>query len=292
MAPERDASTEASTPTNATKSLASSTTNTKWTSNSKQNTVKAPQEPPARAKTKAKAKRPLSTSSSLPPTKRTTMASSSTPSTKQSYAYTDLPSTQLPKPTTSTATAKAPIPATLQLTYHTGDIFTAPPRTLLIHACNTQGHWGAGIAKAFKTLYPKGYKVHHDFCAKEHGKDNVVPTGTAQLITPVDRKSGEEDGNGGHWIGCLFTSARYGKKKDKPDEIVKHTGESMEMLLELIRMADEEWGKGNGIGTIRMCKVNSGKFGVPWERTEEILKGIVLREGWRGTVEVWEPVEG
>lgn len=59
----------------------------------------------------------------------------------------------------------------LQLTYHKGDIFAnAPPGTVLVHACNTQGHWGAGIAKAFKDRYPKAFTDHHKFCAKEHSK--------------------------------------------------------------------------------------------------------------------------
>lgn len=210
------------------------------------------------------------------------MESTKTLSSKTSWAYTDLSPSWLPDDS-----SQATSPKTLQLTYHVGDIFTAPPRTLLIHACNTQGHWGAGIAKAFKTIYPKGYLAHHKFCAKEHSKTSPVPTGTAQLIAPMDA-----DGDEGHWIGCVFTSAKYGRAKDKPDAIVKNTGESMRMLLELVKMADEERGDGKEVGTIRMCKINSGKFGVPWEKTEEVLKEIVLKDGWRRTVEVWEPVEG
>jgi ADP-ribose 1''-phosphate phosphatase len=80
----------------------------------------------------------------------------------------------------------------------------------------------------------------------------------------------------------LFTSAKYGKGKDKPDVIVGNTGPAVEMLLELVRMA-------GGVEAVRMCRINSGKFGVEWERTEGVLEGIVVREGWMGNVEVWDP---
>jgi ADP-ribose 1''-phosphate phosphatase len=64
---------------------------------------------------------------------------------------------------------------------------------------------------------------------------------------------------------------------------VRHTVAAMKMLLELVRLAGDE------IGEIRMCKINSGKFGVPWEKTDEALRGIALQEGWQGAIEVWEP---
>jgi ADP-ribose 1''-phosphate phosphatase len=57
----------------------------------------------------------------------------------------------------------------------------------------------------------------------------------------------------------------------------------MQMLLELVKSADEQ------IGEVRMCRINSGKFGVPWKRTSDELERIVAAEGWKGAVEVWEP---
>jgi ADP-ribose 1''-phosphate phosphatase len=174
---------------------------------------------------------------------------------------------------------------TLQITHHTGDIFaSAPPGTLLIHACNTRGVWGAGIAKAFKTSYPAAHAVHKDYCTKTpFTKTNPVPTGTAQLIAPQD-----QDGQG-HWIGCLFTSAGYGKKKDSEENILRSTSRAVEELLEQVKNVEGEIGEIGEIGEVRMCRINSGKFGVEWERTEEVLSGVVVREGWRGEVGVWVP---
>ncbi|KAF1928072.1 uncharacterized protein M421DRAFT_64030 [Didymella exigua CBS 183.55] len=165
----------------------------------------------------------------------------------------------------------------LQVTHHKGDMFTgAPQGTVLVHACNTQGHWGAGIAKAFKQHYPKAYFDHNKFCTKDHSKTSPVATGTAQLLAP-------RDGDKQHWIGCLFTSAKYGKRKDKPDQIIANTAQSLSMLLELISQVDDR------VTEIRMCRINSGKFGVPWEKTESVLKSIELKPHWRTKIEVWKP---
>jgi ADP-ribose 1''-phosphate phosphatase len=40
---------------------------------------------------------------------------------------------------------------------------------------------------------------------------------------------------------------------------------------------------------VRMCRINSGKFGVEWERTEEVLRSVVIKEGWVEEVGVWMP---
>ena len=221
---------------------------------------------------KGKRKRKLSGSSSPVLEKRRDTGLSEDDTPPRHFSHKDCSSYQLPP---SSLLSEMPN-TTLILTHHTGNIFAAPPHTLLIHACNTQGAWGSGIAKAFKVEYPKAYAIYHAFCTKEHLlKSRPVPTGTALLIPPVD--AGHK-----HWIGCLFTSAKYGKGKDKPDVIVGNTKPAMEMLLELAKMAGE-------IESVRMCKINSGKFGVEWERTVGVLERIVVRDDWKATVEVWDP---
>lgn len=225
----------------------------------------------------ANGKRPRSISP-LSEKYRKTSKLSSTSSTH--FSYQDLPpkwSRNYGK--TSSNHNKDSDPSSLTLKYHTGNLFSAGRNTVLVHACNTQGSWGAGIAKAFKEQYPEAYTIYHNFCVKQHNpKINSVPTGTALLISPVD------EGDQKHWIGCLFTSAKYGRAKDKAEVIVQNTGSAMAMLLELVKNAED-------IDSVRMCKINSGKFGVAWERTEKMLQSIDVAEGWFSNVEIWEPKE-
>jgi ADP-ribose 1''-phosphate phosphatase len=188
--------------------------------------------------------------------------------------------TEQPKLGTPSATASKP--QTLALSTHIGNIFAAPPLTVLIHACNTQGSWGAGIAAAFRVNYPVAFTIYRRHCLDtHHPKTNPVPTGSCLLIPPSETLSGAPK----HWIACLFTSARYGKGKDKPDVILRNTGPSVRSMLKQIK---EVQAKGEGVGGLRMCKINSARFAVPWERTVAVLEGIEVEEGWVGDVEVWD----
>ena len=45
----------------------------------------------------------------------------------------------------------------------TGDIFTAPPSSLM-HACKCRGSWGAGVAAALGFKYQNAYKIYHEHC--------------------------------------------------------------------------------------------------------------------------------
>ncbi|KAI7155134.1 hypothetical protein KC349_g7173 [Hortaea werneckii] len=215
-----------------------------------------------------------------------------------------------------------------------GDIFSAPPDTLLIHACNCEGSWGAGIAKAFKTHYPSAYQTYHAHCTS-HTPEELI--GTALLIpTPrggddddddstqtrseSNRKSktttagnkqpspSEQQHKHQHFIGCLFTSRSKGaKKRDTPSQILDATGSAMRDLLE--RVAKQDFNNKSTVGgdssstptnhdedddegkkkvqkvqgaqvveEIRMCKINSGLFNVPWEKTKAVIEGIEVPE--------------
>ncbi|KAK3073581.1 ADP-ribose 1''-phosphate phosphatase, partial [Teratosphaeriaceae sp. CCFEE 6253] len=125
----------------------------------------------------------------------------------------------------STPPAPQPTPAdspreTLLVTEEPGDIFAAPPNTLLIHACNAAGSWGAGIALAFKSHYPAAFAAYSQHCQLTN-VDTLL--GTALLIPP---SKGER-----HFVGCLFTSRHFGRRKDAPAKILAATGPAMEDLL-------------------------------------------------------------
>jgi ADP-ribose 1''-phosphate phosphatase len=169
----------------------------------------------------------------------------------------------------------------LKLTTHRGDIFSAPANTVLIHACNTQGSWGAGIAAAFRDRYPEAYKVYRAHCIRTHDpQTDAVPTGSCLLISPCETRPNARK----HYIGCLFTSAKYGRGKDGPAQILKNTDPAMRSLLDQAKALQAD---GKEVSGLRMCKINSARFGVPWHKTVEVLEGIEVEEGWFGDVEVW-----
>ncbi|KAI0409733.1 hypothetical protein F4802DRAFT_545290 [Xylaria palmicola] len=102
-----------------------------------------------------------------------------------------------PELATSIGTPLTQTAKMLSLTNHVGDIFAAPDHTVLTHACNTQGKWGAGIAVAFKNAYPNAFETYRKHCL------GPVQTGTCLLIEPCEAGTAPK-----HWVACLFTSAR------------------------------------------------------------------------------------
>lgn len=132
--------------------------------------------------------------------------------------------------------------------YIKGDLFDAPKGSILIHACNTKGRWGAGIAAKFAELFPASYFAYQDLCRKKG--DALL--GTCLVIY----------GEHGYNIACLFTSRGYGRNIDNPDQIL---GATESAVVDLIRqnIDDKEF---------HACKFNSGLFRVPWEQTVAILE--------------------
>lgn len=63
----------------------------------------------------------------------------------------------------------------LVITEEIGDLFTAPQDTVLVHSCNCEGHWGAGIAKAFKDRYPSAFNKYHDHCSERSPQSWQAP---------------------------------------------------------------------------------------------------------------------
>lgn len=177
----------------------------------------------------------------------------------------------------------------LKLEYVQGDIFDAPDGTLLIQACNSQGRWGAGIATVFRQQYPRAHKGYQFHCKTTHDPiADPVPTGT-HLFMPPEEKEGAPK----HFIGCLFTSQKVGKAKDPPQQILRNTDRAMRSLLAQLKR--EKWvavpGKSRmedeDVKAVRMCKINSGNFGVKWEDTAAVLEAIEVHDGDIEQIEVW-----
>lgn len=50
-------------------------------------------------------------------------------------------------------------------------------------------------------------------------------------------------------------------------------------LLVKVREWDDVHGEEERVGEVRMCKINSGLFGVPWEKTKAVLEEIEVEKG-------------
>jgi len=122
--------------------------------------------------------------------------------------------------------------------YRKGSLFDAPEDFVLAHACNCRGVWGSGVAVEFKKRFPLAYQDYREECAKGMGP------GWASLFGRV---------------ACLYTSYDYGSRVSTPYLILHDTGSA---VADLLRQTD---------APIAMPKINSGKFGVPWEDTEKVL---------------------
>ncbi|SPQ20514.1 72d39534-d385-42a5-ad9e-00d6972a9d13 [Thermothielavioides terrestris] len=196
--------------------------------------------------------------------------------------------TLTPNPLTPAASTSKTTPAIrIRITDKIGDLFAAPPNTLLIHACNCIGSWGGGIALAFRDRYPAAYAVYRAHCARST-PDALL--GTALLIPPQTGKGnkgkvnvnkegqqGNKDTGQGHYVGCLFTSRRVGKGRDAPETILRATVPAMAHLMRLV--AEEEGRAGASIAEVRMCRINSGLFAVPWDQSKKAIEGMELMEG-------------
>ncbi|CAG7853553.1 SubName: Full=Related to POA1-Phosphatase of ADP-ribose 1-phosphate, role in regulation of tRNA splicing {ECO:0000313/EMBL:CCA70814.1} [Serendipita indica DSM 11827] len=153
----------------------------------------------------------------------------------------------------NTSTNQVPNPESGIVVYE-GDLFkNAPRRCVLVHACNTLGSWGAGIATIFKRKYPAAYEVYRDECV-EKGSSLL---GTCLLIPAGDRD-----------IACLFTSRKYGRQTDPKDMILRSTRSAVQDLLRQLEGSNKP---------IYGCRINAGAFRVPWEETVEILDELGLR---------------
>lgn len=150
----------------------------------------------------------------------------------------------------------------LDIVEEIGDLFDAPTGSILIHACNCAGNWGAGIAKEFKTLYPKAFEMYKSHC-DNHTADSLL--GTALVIPPCEVAERCSQ----HYIGCLFTSKFTGRQKSPRSQILAATDASMRELLAIIETYNDMTG-------VYMCKINSGLFRVPWRETKEVLEGLEL----------------
>lgn len=158
----------------------------------------------------------------------------------------------------------------ITLSEYKGDLFGAPAKSLLLHACNCEGSWNKGIAYQFQKNYPDHYALYHNHC-RDKGDDAII--GTCLLIPP-------QNIGRNHWVGCLFTSRKYGRGKDKKDKILQNTEDAIQDMVD--QLVDMEAKKRPA--EVWMCKINSGLFRVPWDDTKERIRYITCKGGLHITI--------
>ncbi|SCU78072.1 LAFA_0A04764g1_1 [Lachancea sp. 'fantastica'] len=150
---------------------------------------------------------------------------------------------------------------------------------ILIHSCNCNGSWGGGIAYQLGVKYPKAEKDYNDICdkfgSKLLGRFVLIPSYSDSTLL----------------IGCLFTATFGGSNQGSGNDILHNTELSLEnMRIQLRSNAqtpDNEMDvflfkfmenvKSNlryplAEYQLEMPQINSGIFGVPWPKTEALLK--------------------
>lgn len=171
----------------------------------------------------------------------------------------------------------------LQVVEESGDLFAAPSASIIVHACNCEGRWGKGIAKAFHDSYPSAYEVY-----RKHrlASDRNTLVGTALIIPPCEKTApgSKKSSKPNHFIGCLFTSRSSGRTRDSRAKILQQTDSAMRDMLARVKALE-----GASVERIWMCRINSGLFGVPWKETKHIMERIEVEEGMLDSVTVVVP---
>lgn len=149
------------------------------------------------------------------------------------------------------------------ITHKKMSLFDAPQGSVIVHACNSQGVWGSGIAKPFKEKYPKSFDDYYRFCTA-FNRDKGTACGRAgiSLLT-----------NETHKVGWIVTSHNYGDKKDTPEVIKINTALALDDLCKALYRSSSPEEK----VTVYSNKFNSGLFAVPWHDSEFILNLILSR---------------
>lgn len=128
-----------------------------------------------------------------------------------------------------------------------GDLFKlAPQGSVLLHACNTKGVWGAGIALEMAKKFPHALKRYREDCQTKGA--SLFGTGYIYESWPYS-------------VGNLYTSKNYGSQKSRPSQILKATDTAIDDILNTYPYR-----------TFWLPKINAGLFAVDWRLTKKVLE--------------------
>lgn len=146
----------------------------------------------------------------------------------------------------------------MKLNYQNGSLFDAPKGSVLVHACNAKGVWGRGIAKAFKEKFPESFEDYFFACSDAREAGDYLP-GRGFLC---------QEENGFH-VGCLVTSFGYLNDLDPVSIVLQHTRSALLDFCVELEYRD--------LNEVHSNMFNSGLFNVPWEKSEAILKEVLVQ---------------
>lgn len=144
--------------------------------------------------------------------------------------------------------------------YVKGDLLKlAPTGSAILHSCNCQGIWGAGIALSLRRHSEVAFRDYERIC-KSNRPEYLL--GKVCISRSTD-----------YTIISAFVSNRYGSGKDPKELILHHTAMAFKDLAGMLDPKE-----------LHMPKINSGLFGVPWESTEVLIHEFLERKGIEVTV--------
>lgn len=150
------------------------------------------------------------------------------------------------------------------VSYKKMSLFDAALESVIVHACNSQGVWGSGIAKTFKESYPHSFTDYTSFCNLAN-EERGTACGRASLSSFHKSEP--------HWVGWIVTSHDYGVNKDSVELIKVHTTLALHELCKKIYTAHPK--ETHLSVDVYSNKFNSGLFSVPWKDSELILKTVL-----------------
>lgn len=127
---------------------------------------------------------------------------------------------------------------------------------VLVHAVNTVGVWGAGIALEFKKRFPVAYKRYVEQCGTYDDASNVGNYGV--MNTDISNQT---------IIAWLFT-AQYPGPQNDTKAVVAATSSAVSKLIKRANFKDA-WPYPYSFHSPR---INAGLFAVPWEQTEAAIQ--------------------
>lgn len=144
------------------------------------------------------------------------------------------------------------------ISYKKQSLFDAPSGSYLVHACNSRGVWGAGIALEFRNKFPHSFYVYNMAC-------NQNPRILGKNVLVLDK---DEKGNP-YVTSSLMVSSGYGDSLSSVEVILKHTESALVDLIEFTQKFEHP------PKVFFSNRFNSGLFRVPWHKTEEIIKKVL-----------------